>query len=243
METDCCKGSRRNNNQGVMKKYKTGMTTFAVAAALASTAIAQDQSSQATNQNSSSQASAQNASSGQSEPWKAAQKEEFFRASDLIGKSAQDKQGEKVGSLKDVVFNQKGEIFALVDVGSSRWAAVPLELLQMRSAKGDKNLVINTSKQALSSAPVVTKDQWGALNNPSFTKGIYSYYKVQSPAQAGAMGGSSDVGGSTGGRGSSDQNPPASSGASSSGASQSSSGSSDQPSQQDRSSQQSPDTK
>lgn len=222
-----------------MKKYKSGLATITVAAALASTAMAQDQSSQSANQSSSLQSSA----TGQSEPWKAAQKEEFFRASDLIGKSTQDKQGEKVGSVKDVVFNQQGEVFALVDVGSSRWAAVPLQLVQMRSAKGDKNLVINTSKQALASAPVVTKDQWGALNNPSFTKGIYSYYKIQSPAQAGAMGGASDVGGSTGGSGSSDRSSPPSTGSSSSGASQSSGSSGQSSQQQDQSSQQSQESK
>ena len=130
-----------------------------------------------------------------SQPWKAAQRLEFFRASNLIGKGTQDNKGEKVGEIKDVVFNQQGEIFALVDVGSSRWAAVPLQVLRMRSAKGDERLVLETSKQAVSSGPLATKDQWGALNNPSFTQGIYSYFKVQSPTST-ATGGSSGIGGS-----------------------------------------------
>lgn len=187
-----------------MKNVLRFTTLGAVATLLCSTAPAQERSDRSTQSGSASASATSSAAEQSARPWKEAQKQEFFRASDLIGKNTQDNQAKKVGEIKDVVFNQQGEIFALVDVGSGRWAAVPLQVLRMRSAKGNDPLVLETTKQAVSSAPLVTKDQWGALNNPAFARGIYSYFKVQSPGTGTAMGGTSDTDESTQGHGSSD---------------------------------------
>jgi hypothetical protein len=66
-------------------------------------------------------------------------------------------------------------------------------------------LVVNTTQQQLKSAPAVTKDQWGSLNNPNFTQSIYSYFKVQSPV---ATGGAASPGGASQGQGSSAAQQP-----------------------------------
>ncbi len=164
-----------------------------LAAGLAGTALAQQQSSKDQKNANSQSGSANQGNSALQQ----AQAQEFFRASDIIGKSAQTRDNQKIGSVKDVVFNQSGQVFALIDVGNSRWAAVPWEVVNVASAKGKQNLTINTTQQALKSGPVVTENQWGALDNPSFVQGIYSYYHIESPS---AAGGSSTPGGANQGQ-------------------------------------------
>jgi len=162
--------------------------SLAAIALAASAALAQDQQTAPTG------------SGSQTSSLQQAQAQEFFRASNLIGKSTQDSKGTKLGTLKDVVFNQQGEVFAFVDIGGGKWAAVPWQVVNPASAKGRDNVVLNTSQQQLKSAPSVAKDQWGSLNNPAFAQGIYSYYQVQAPAAVGGASspGSSNQGQSTG---------------------------------------------
>ncbi|HYG35973.1 MAG TPA: PRC-barrel domain-containing protein [Clostridia bacterium] len=143
----------------------------------------------------------QSSSSQQNSSWQKAQTQEFFRASTLVGKNAQDSKGQTLGEIKEITFNQQGEIFALVDIGNGKWAAVPWQAVNTASAKGEQNLTINASQQQLKAGPNVTEDQWGSLNNPSFTQGIYTHYKVQSPT---AQGGASSPSGMSQGQGSSD---------------------------------------
>jgi hypothetical protein len=161
-------------------------------------AFAQQQQQPATSQGG---AAGQQAAGGQSNPaLQRAQAQEFFLASKLVGKSTQTKDGQSAGSIKDVAFNQQGEIFALVDIGNGRWAALPWQVVNAATAKGEQKVELNTTQQALKSAPAVTKDQWGALNNPSFAQGIYSYYKIQPLT---AVGGAGAPGGESQGQGSS----------------------------------------
>jgi hypothetical protein len=183
-------------------KRTTKLSLYTTAVALICAASTAQE--QATTNASPGASSSAPSSAGSADPqlWKTAQKQEFFRASSMIGKKTQDNKGQKIGDIKDIVFNQQGEVFALVDVGNSRWAALPWQLVQPRSAKGEDPLTLDSSAQAIKSAPVVTKDQWGALNNPSFSQGIYSYFKLQSPsAPATAVGGSSEPGGTSQGQG------------------------------------------
>jgi hypothetical protein len=147
----------------------------------------------------------QNAAAGQpNSAWTKAQAQEFFRASDLTGKNIQDSANQKIGEIKNIVFNQTGNIFALVDIGRDRLAVVPWQAFNAPSAKGKQNLVVNTTAKEVQSAPVVTENQWGALNNPSFVEGVYSYYHVKAPT---AEGGASSPGGTEQGKGSNQDKP------------------------------------
>ena len=151
----------------------------------------------ADNDTNSTSATQQNASLQQ------ANAQEFFRASDLIGKATQDSKGNKVGDIKEITFNQQGEIFAFVDVGSGKFAVVPWQAVNTATAKGKGNLTLNATEQQLKAGPAVTKDQWGALDNPKFVQGCYAYYNVQNPS---AMGSASSPGGSSSNSQSSDTN-------------------------------------
>lgn len=165
-----------------MKLISKLIALGAMAALAGTTLSAQQQEQQTTQPNANSDQSS--SQSEQNSAWQKAQTQEFFRASKQVGKTVQDSKGQKLGSLKDIAFNQQGEIFALVETSNDRWAAVPWQVVNAGSAKGSQNVVLNATQQELKSAPAVTKDQWGALNNPNFTQGIYSYYHIQAPAAA-----------------------------------------------------------
>lgn len=142
-------------------------------------------------------AQSSSSSSSQSNPsLQQASTQEFFRSSDLVGKNTQDSKGNKVGEIKDIAFNQQGEVFAFISVGSSKYAVVPWQAIQAASAKGSGNVTVNATQQQLKAGPAVTKEQWGSLNNPQFVQGCYSYYNLQPPT---ATGGASSPGASQSG--------------------------------------------
>jgi PRC-barrel domain len=181
-----------------MKNSLKGLAFCAAAALVSANVVAQTQSSSSDpNQTSSSGSAQQNASLNQTNA------QEFFRASELVSKNAQDSKGNKVGEIKEIAFNQQGQIFVFVDVGSGKWAAVPWQVIQPATAKGNGNVTLNATTQQLKAGPAVTKEDWGSLNNPKFVEGCYGYYNVQSPVAAGAA---SSPGGSSQSQG---QNTPA----------------------------------
>ncbi len=145
--------------------------------------------------------SSSSSTSGQSGSLQKASAQEFFRASDIIGKSAQDTQGTKVGNVKDITFNKNGDVLALVDVGNDKLATVPWPAINTSSAKGSGNITINATQKQLQAGPAVSQNQWGSLDNPAFVKGCYAYYNVQPPSAA--AGGASSPGGGSVGQGSS----------------------------------------
>lgn len=119
--------------------------------------------------------------------WQKAMAQEFFRASRLLGKEAQSSKGENLGPIKDVAFNQQGEVFILLDVGEGRLAPVPWRYAILSSTKGRQKVILATSGATLREAPIIVEDQWGELDNPNFTQGIYAYYQAASaPATGGA---------------------------------------------------------
>ncbi len=124
--------------------------------------------------------------------------QEFFLASNMTGKNTQDSRGNKIGSIKQIAFNQKGEVFALLDIGNGKWAVVPWQAVNPGSATGNGNVTINATQQQLQAGPTVTQNEWGALDNPTFAQACYTYYHVQPPS---AAGGSSSPGGAAEGQG------------------------------------------
>ncbi len=116
--------------------------------------------------------------------WQKAMTQEFSRASTVMGKEAKTARGESLGTIKDVAFNQQGQIFILVDVGEGRLAPLPWHLANLAMAKGRPKVLFNLTGAAVREAPIVTNDQWGELDNPNFTEGIMAYYRDQAAATA-----------------------------------------------------------
>ncbi len=133
---------------------------------------------------------------------------QFYEASKILNRNAKSAQGESLGKVKDVAFNPRGRAFALIDVGNNRYAAVPWVLINPSTAQAEKgDLTINTTKQTLQSAPTLTKDQFGNLNDPSFAQSVYSHYGQAAGMGGTGMGGTSE-GGTTDQSGQQEQSQP-----------------------------------
>jgi hypothetical protein len=115
----------------------------------------------------------------------------FFRADQLIGRSAQTPVGQNLGDLKEIVFHPEKGIYGVVQTENDRLAALPWSLV---TAVTDKAVVFNTSSQELANAPTFTDKQWSNLNDSQFTQQIDSHFEH-------AMGGSSEQGASSSGAG------------------------------------------
>ncbi len=188
-----------------MKKTLTSAACCAAAVLMSTGVFAQSQNDQQS-QSGSSGSGQQNSALQQ------ANAQEFFRASTLSGKNVQDAKGNKIGEIKDISFNQRGDVFAFVNVGNSKWAVVPWQVVNPSTAKGNGNVTLNATAQQVKAGPAVSEKQWGSLDNPQFVQGCYTYYNIQSPN---ATGGASSPGGSSQGQeqgaASSSQSQPSSS--------------------------------
>jgi sporulation protein YlmC with PRC-barrel domain len=95
------------------------------------------------------------------------------KASELIGMDVKNQQGEKLGDIKDVVFDftseRVGYVVLAADPGAlqaEKLHAVPLKAFQP-SADGT-SLILNADKQKLASAEGFSKDSWPNPSNPSW---------------------------------------------------------------------------
>jgi hypothetical protein len=132
-------------------------------------------------------------------------KSQFCKSKDLVGANIKDSQGQKVGDIKELFLNpQNSQTFASVDVGKDRHALVPVQALTVTPSRGafkNAEVTINKTKADLESAPSVKDNEWSMLDDPSFTKKIYSHFNIQPPSAVGGTGASS---GATTGAGSTD---------------------------------------
>jgi sporulation protein YlmC with PRC-barrel domain len=97
---------------------------------------------------------------------------EVNKASSFMGMSIQNLQKEKLGSVKDLVFDpDSGKIsYAVLSVGGflgvgDKLVAVPLKSL--RPQPGEKYLVLDMTKEELKNAPGLAKNDWPSLNDPA----------------------------------------------------------------------------
>lgn len=125
---------------------------------------------------------------------------QFFQAKNFIGEKVKGSNDQSLGTLKDIIFNpQNGQFFAAIDVGSSRYALVPWQALNITTTgKNKEEIALNSTKESLQSGPTVMRDQWDELNNPTFVQSIYSHYNVQPPSGVGGSLGTGTSGSTSG---------------------------------------------
>ncbi len=96
------------------------------------------------------------------------------KASTFMGMAVENLQNERVGTVKDLVFDpSSGKIsYAVLSVGGflgvgDKLVAVPITSL--RAAPGEKHLVVNMTKAEAGNAPGLTRDNWPHLNDPALS--------------------------------------------------------------------------
>jgi sporulation protein YlmC with PRC-barrel domain len=107
-----------------------------------------------------------------------------YRASKLVGMSVRNAEGEKIGTIDDLVLNMdNGQIsYAALGFGGvlgfgEKLFAVPFKQLKMEHSTNDSYFVLNVNKDKLKAAPGFDKNHWPDLADPNWSKDIDSYYR------------------------------------------------------------------
>jgi len=106
------------------------------------------------------------------------------RASTLIGMTVRNEQGEKIGTVEDLVTNmQNGQItYAALGFGGflgfgEKLFAIPLSQMKMEHQTNDTYFVLNVAKEKLKAAPGFDKNHWPDLANANWSNDIDKYYR------------------------------------------------------------------
>ena len=102
-------------------------------------------------------------------------------ASTLIGDDVRNPQGEKLGTLKEIMLDtQAGEIaYGVLSFGGilglgDKLFAVPWPALQLHPE--EHGFVLNVPKDRLENAPGFDKDHWPDFADPSFISTVRNFY-------------------------------------------------------------------
>ncbi len=106
------------------------------------------------------------------------------RASTVIGMSVQDTQGEKLGTISDITFdNRTGRVtYAVLGSGgvlgiSEKYYAIPWKALTFNT--GRSALILDVDKDKLKTAPSFGKDNWPDFTDQAWGMQIHRFYGLQ----------------------------------------------------------------
>lgn len=100
-------------------------------------------------------------------------------ASNLIGSTVENLQGETLGKITDLTISDNRVTFAVISLGlGDRLTPVPINALTIAD---NKKAVLNINKDKLATAPSYEKDskKWPDFSNRQWTEDTYKFYGVQ----------------------------------------------------------------
>ncbi|HVP79386.1 MAG TPA: PRC-barrel domain-containing protein [Thermodesulfobacteriota bacterium] len=103
-----------------------------------------------------------------------------YEATEIVGTKVRDPQGEEVGKIDDLVFDNEGRIsFAIVGYGGflgidQNLVAVPANFLSY--VEEPRHFVLDATKEKVLSAPLFSKK---TLDDPRWADGVYGYFGQQ----------------------------------------------------------------
>lgn len=105
----------------------------------------------------------------------------MMSAGSLTGDEVCNHKGEVLGDIKEIMLDMRsGRVaYAVLSYGGflgmgEKLFAVPWNALTLDPE--NKRFVLNVEKDRLKDAPGFDKDQWPDMGDPSWSKGIHSYY-------------------------------------------------------------------
>lgn len=105
------------------------------------------------------------------------------RASNLIGSSVINQQGENLGKISDLVIDSQNDRVTYVILSESRMLGLSGKLIPVPvnalTIKDEKTAVINISKQKLATAPSFEKGNWPDMTNRQWSEDTHRFYGVQ----------------------------------------------------------------
>ena len=108
----------------------------------------------------------------------------LVRASKLMGKPLQNSQGQRLGSIDNLVIDRStGKVeYAVIGSGGvlgvgEKLHAVPWESVNYDS--GRQTLTLDATKQKIDNAPSFTRDKWPNMSDPAWQSQVDRYFSVQ----------------------------------------------------------------
>jgi sporulation protein YlmC with PRC-barrel domain len=105
------------------------------------------------------------------------------RASKLIGMSVRNSQGEKLGTVEDLVADMNTGKIGYVAMGfggvlgfGEKLFAVPFGQLKFERGTNESYFVLNVPKEELKTAPGFDRDHWPNMADPNWARDIDQYY-------------------------------------------------------------------
>jgi sporulation protein YlmC with PRC-barrel domain len=112
---------------------------------------------------------------------KSSQSQAMLKASNVIGASVTNPEGEKLGSISDLTMSANGRVrFAILSSGGvlgmgGKLIAVPMKAL---SFKDDKNAILDISKKKLATAPSFDEKDWPDMSDRQWSEDTFRFYGV-----------------------------------------------------------------
>lgn len=111
-----------------------------------------------------------------------------IRSTKLVGANVQNNNGEKLGSIDDLVIDtQNGKVeYAALGVGGvlgigEKLLAIPFEQLKIsHDSSNNPYFVLNIPKDRLEKAPGFDKNKWPDFANPQWRNDVNNYYRQSS---------------------------------------------------------------
>ena len=108
------------------------------------------------------------------------------RASKLIGMNVRNTEGEKLGSVEDLVINVETGKVAYVAMGyggvlgfGEKLFAIPFAEFKLDHGNNETFLVLHMTKEKFNAAPGFNKTQWPDFADPNWSQTIDKYYQAQ----------------------------------------------------------------
>lgn len=130
--------------------------------------------------------------------------ERLVRASELIGKNVDDREGKKAGEIQDLVVNlETAKVhYAVFDFSKSWLTADKLLPMSLKSltfpADRKKDPTLNVAKSEIDLSQGFEKRRWPDLNDPAYQKRVDAYLRSGGPLGAAGPAGSARTGESKG---------------------------------------------
>jgi sporulation protein YlmC with PRC-barrel domain len=103
------------------------------------------------------------------------------KASDLIGKSVENPQGENLGTVQDLAIDaERGRVaYVVLSFGGflnmgEKWFAIPTAVLTL--PEDGKHFVLAVDKNRLKNAPGFEKDKWPSMGNAAWAMKNHEFY-------------------------------------------------------------------
>jgi sporulation protein YlmC with PRC-barrel domain len=110
-----------------------------------------------------------------------AQSQDINRASEIKGLNVQNQQGEDLGQVDDLVFDNQGKIsYLILSTGGVMGVGgnlVPVPWKEDKITIQEDNVILSMDKQRLDQAPSFSSGEWDQMSQQEFQQKVHGYYE------------------------------------------------------------------